>query len=131
MPGTAVTARAGTPAGFPELNSFRRPQFRAAGSRVTIAFLFRCRYRFFRQDPVVLVLIRAFAEGILYDAVLQRVKANHYDSPTWLQNLRRCLEQRLQIVQFAVYEDSKSLKSPASLDEFDVPLGSLAGPRLI
>src|SRR3954466_4873459 len=95
----------------PLSNSFRRPQFRAASPRVTIAFLFGCGYRFFRQNPVVRVLIRALAEGILYDAVFQRVKANHYDSSTWFQNLRRCGKQRLQIVQFAVYEDSKSLKS--------------------
>jgi len=61
----------------------------------------------------VLVLYRALAEGILYDAILQRVKTDHHDSPTWLQNPRHRFEQSPQVVQFAVYEDSKSLKSPS------------------
>src|ERR1700757_1249311 len=105
-----MTAMPGAPAGFPELNSFRRPQFRAAGPRIAIAFPFRCRYRLLRQDAVVHVLIRAFSEGILYDAVFQGMKADHHHAPTRLQDPRRCLEQRLEIVQFAVYENSKSLK---------------------
>src|ERR1700746_4068900 len=106
-----MTAMPGAPAGFPELNSFRCPQFRAAGPRVAIGFLFRFRYRLFRQDAVVHVLIPAFAEGIFYDAVFQRMKTDHHHPSTGLQDPWRCREQRLQIVQFAVYENSKSLKS--------------------
>src|SRR5271169_5861813 len=59
---------------FRNLNFFRRPQFRAAGPRIAIAFFFRCCHRLLGQYPEVLVLNTAFAEGILYDAVFQRVK---------------------------------------------------------
>src|SRR5579862_6476606 len=99
----------GTPAGFPELNLFRCPQFRAARPRITIALPFSCRNWLFRQQTEVTHLC-PFAEGIFYDAVLQRVETNHHHPSPWLQNLRRGFEQRLQIVQFAVYEDSKGLK---------------------
>src|ERR1700678_2381272 len=104
----------GTPAGFPEpklLNPFRCPQFRAACPRIAILFFFGCRYRFLGQHPEVLVLNSALAEGILYNAVLQRVKTDHHHASLWLQNPGRRFQQRPQIVQFAVYEDSKSLKS--------------------
>ena len=52
----------------------------------------------------------SLTEGIFYDAIFERVKTDHHHASTWLQNLRRRFQQRLQIVQFAVYEDSKSLK---------------------
>src|ERR1700761_546516 len=39
------------------------------------------------------------------------MKTDHHHASSWLQDPGRCFEQRLQIVQFAVYEDSKSLKS--------------------
>src|ERR1700756_5751719 len=107
-----MTAMPGAPAGFPELKSFRGPQLRATGSRVAIALLFRCDYRFLCHNAVVHVPIRTFTEGILYDAVFQRMKTDHHHAPTGLQNLWRRSQQRLQIVQFAVYEDSKSLKGP-------------------
>src|SRR5438309_1878435 len=93
------------------LNSFRRPQFRAAGSRVATLLLLGCGYRLLGQHPEVLVLISTLAKGILYDAIFQRVKTDHHHASSWLQNPRRRFQQRLQIVQFAVYEDSKSLKS--------------------
>src|SRR5208337_5064246 len=81
------------------------------GSRISFALFFRCRDRFLGQHPEVLVLNSGFAEGILYDAIFERMKADHHHASTWLQNPRRGFEQRPQIVQFAVYEDSKSLKS--------------------
>src|SRR5580700_4972068 len=106
----AITAVPGTPAGFPELNFFRRPQFRAACPRIAIAFFLCCRHRLLRQQTEV-TLLRALAEGILYDAILQRMKTDHHHASSWLQNPGRRFHQRPQIVQFAVYEDSKSLKS--------------------
>src|SRR6204780_4454341 len=39
------------------------------------------------------------------------MKTDHHHASTWLQNPRGPMQQRPQIVQFAVYEDSKSLKS--------------------
>ncbi len=69
-----------------------------------------------------------------HDAVFQGVKADHHHASTWLQNSWRCIEQRPQIVQFAVYEDSKSLKGPGRWMNLSVVLvfpDSLAGPRLI
>src|ERR1700722_19917479 len=91
-------------------NSLRRPQLRAPGSRVAIALLFRCCRRFFGQHPEVPALHSTLAEGIFYDAVFQRVKTDHHHASSRSQNPRRRFEQRLQIVQFAFYEDSKGLK---------------------
>ena len=135
----AITAMPGTPAGFPELNFsnrlppsgfrlphtsgsgcrtpragsldlFRCPQFRAACPRIAIAFQFSCRHRLFGQHTEV-ALSGALAKCIFHDAIFQRMKADHHHASSWLQNPRRRFEQRLQIFQFAVYEDSKSLKS--------------------
>src|ERR1019366_1753396 len=66
----AMTAVPGTPAGFPESNFFRGPQFRAARPRIAITLFFSCRYWLLRQQTEV-TLLRRFAEGILYDAILQ------------------------------------------------------------
>jgi len=52
-----------------------------------------------------------FAERIFHDAVFQRMKTDHHHASSRLQHPGRRRKQRLQIVQFAVYEDSKSLKS--------------------
>src|SRR5581483_7241313 len=109
-PGTAVTAMPGAPAGFPELNFFRRSQFRAARPRVAITLFFSgCHWLFCQHTEVSFV--NPFAEGIFDDAVFQRMKTDHHHASTRLQDRRRRRKQRLQIVQFAVYEDSKSLKS--------------------
>ena len=105
-----MTAVPGTPAGFPESNFFRRPQFRAARPRIAIALFFSCRYWLLRQQTEG-TLLHSFAEGILYDAIFHRVKTDHHHASAWLQNPGRRFHQRPQIVQFAVYEDSKSLKS--------------------
>src|SRR5437870_13188738 len=43
---------------------------------------------------------------------LQRVKADNHQPSTRFQHLRGNFQQRPQIVQFAVYEDSESLKGP-------------------
>jgi len=72
---------------------------------------FGCRHRFLGQHPEVLVLNLCFAEGILYDAIFQRMKTDHHHASSRLQNPGRRFQQRPQIVQFAVYEDSESLKS--------------------
>jgi hypothetical protein len=93
------------------LNSLRGSQLRASRPRIAIALFFRCRYRLLGQSAVVHVLNTALAEGILYDAVFERMKTDHHNPPAGFQNLWRYCEQRLQIVQFAVYENSKSLKS--------------------
>jgi hypothetical protein len=125
----AITAVPGTPAGFPEsklLNPFHRPQLRAACPRISILFFFRCGDRFLGQHPEVLVLNTALAEGILYHAIFQRMKTDHHHASSWLQNPRRRCEQRLQIVQFTVYEDSKSLKSPGR--RMDSPLFRIHWP---
>src|SRR5205807_6852799 len=84
--------------------------FRAACPRITIALFFTRRDWLLCQHAEI-TLMHPFAEGIFHDAVFQRMKTDHHHASTGLQNLGRCLEQRLQIVQFAVYEDSKSLKS--------------------
>src|SRR6202162_4078609 len=105
-----MTAVPGTPAGFPESNFFRRPQFRAARPRIAIALFYRCRYRLLRQQTEV-TLLRRFAEGIFHNAILERVKTDHHHASSWLQNPGRRIYQRPQIVQFAVYEDSERLKS--------------------
>ena len=55
-------------------------------------------------------LILPLAEGILYDAIFQRIKTDYYHAPSGFRIRSARFQQRLQIVQFAVYEDSKSLK---------------------
>src|ERR1700722_8391469 len=94
----------------PPLNSLRRSHLRAARPRIAITLFFSCCKRLFGQQTEV-TLPRSFAESIFYDPIFQRVKTDHHHTSLWLQNPRRRIEQRLQIVQFAVYEDSKSLKS--------------------
>jgi len=93
------------------LNFFHRPQLRAAGPWVAIAFLVRCRHRLFRKLPVV-ALLHSLAEGIFYDAVFERVKTDDHHASPWFHDPGRAFQQRPQIVQFTVYEDSKSLKGP-------------------
>jgi len=95
---------------FRSLNFFRRPQFRAARPRIAIALFFSCRQRLLRQQTEV-TLLRSIAEGIFHDAIFQRVKTDHHHASPWLQNPGRRVQQRPQIVQFAVYEDSERLKS--------------------
>ena len=92
------------------LNFFGRSQFRAAGPRIAIALFSSCRNWLFRYDTEVTLLI-PFAEGIFHNAVFQRMKTDDHYPPTWFQDPRRRFQQRLQIVQFTVYEDSESLKS--------------------
>ena len=125
----------GTPAGFPEPNFSTGPVGTAASavrpsnaqpgrsklSSAALNFALRARglrslsssvavTGFLVSTRKCLSLIRALAEGILYDAIFQRVKTDHHHASSWLQNPRRRFQQRLQIFQFAVYEDSKSLK---------------------
>src|SRR5258705_13732238 len=90
-------------------NPFRRTQFRAAGPRITINLFFAGGHWLFCEQPVV-SLPHSITESIFDDAVLQRVEADHDQAPARLQQLRGCFEQVPQVVQFAVYEDSESLK---------------------
>ena len=112
------------------LNSFRRPHLRAARPRIAINLFLPGGHWLLRQQLVV-TLLRAFAEGIFHDAVLQRVETDdHYPSARF-QHSRGRFQQLPQVVQFMVYEDSESLKGSASRDEFFFLPDSLAGPRLI
>ncbi len=113
-----------------ELNSFRRAQLRAARPRIAIDFFFPSDHRLLGQQLVV-TLLHAFAKGIFHDAVLQRVEADDHHPPARFEQLRGRIEQRPQVVQFIVYEDSESLKGSASRDESFFLPDSLAGPRLI
>src|SRR5215469_1156760 len=88
---------------------FRGPQLRAARSRVTINLFFSCPHRFLNQQSVK-TLTHSLAKTIFYNPVLQRVEADDHQSAARLQQLRGRTQQRPQIVQFTVYEDSESLK---------------------
>src|ERR1051326_6181821 len=91
-------------------NSFRRSQFRAACSRIAIDFTLRCRHRLARQD-LVDALRCAAPERILHLPVFQRMEADHYQPPSVLEDFGRCFEQRPQVLEFMVYEDSDCLES--------------------
>src|SRR5438876_3447717 len=89
----------------------RCPQFCAAGPRVAINLFFSGSYWLFCQQPV-LPMLHALAYRVFHDAVFQGVKADHHQPSTRFQQLRRCIEQLPQVVQFTVYEYSESLKGP-------------------
>src|SRR5947199_131439 len=85
---STFTARAGTPAGSPVLNSFTRPQFRTTRSRVAINFVLRGRHGLFSQLLVV-ALLRSLPDRIFHDPVFQRVETDHYQPSARLEHLRR------------------------------------------
>src|SRR5438309_10595830 len=100
----------GTTAGeTPALQSFGGSQLRAARPRIAIDFFFIGRHRLFRQQAVV-TSFRAFAKSIFHDAVFQRVETDDHQPASRFQQPRGCFHQRPQVVEFAVYEDSESLK---------------------
>jgi hypothetical protein len=92
------------------LNFFRGPQLRATRPWIAIDLFFAGLHRLFRQH-VVDAALTAIAKSIFDDSVFQRVEADHYQPSARPKDLRRCLQQRLQIVQFAVYENSDCLES--------------------
>src|SRR5258708_28231806 len=92
------------------LNFFRGPQLRAARPWIAINLFFAGSHRLFRQD-LVDPRFSSVAQSVFYDAVLQRVKADHHQPASRFQDARRCFHKRLQVVQFAVYEDSDSLET--------------------
>ena len=57
-------------------------------------------------------LLRAFAHGILYQPVLERVEADHYQPSSGLQQPRCGLEQRLDLPQLSIHINSERLKGP-------------------
>src|SRR5439155_5515070 len=80
-----------------------------ARARIAINLFLSGSHWLFDQQPVV-PLLYPFAEGIFYDAVLQRVKTDDDQPSSRFQHLRSGIQQRPQIVQFTVYEYSESLK---------------------
>src|SRR5712691_1237847 len=92
------------------LNSFRRPHLCAARPRIEIDLFLSGGHGLFRQQFVV-TLLHAFAQGIFYDAVLQRVETDDHYSSARLQHPRGRVQQCPQVVQFMVYEDSECLES--------------------
>src|SRR5258708_35679180 len=92
------------------LNFFRGPQLRAARARTAITLFLAGSHRLFRQD-LVGPRFSSVAQSVFYDAVLQGVKADHHQPASRFQDARRCFHKRLQVVQFAVYEDSDCLES--------------------
>src|SRR5215469_14101927 len=84
-------------------------QLRAARSRVAINLFFPCGYRFSVQQPVM-TLMHSLAKTILYNPVLQRVEADDHQPTARSQQPWGRTQQRPQVVQLTVYEDSESLK---------------------
>src|SRR5439155_23301516 len=92
------------------LAPFRGAQFSAARSWITAHFHVVCRYWLFRQQPVKTTL-RARAQRIFHSAVFQRVEADDYQPAATPEHRRRRFQQRLQLFQLTVYEDSDRLES--------------------
>ena len=91
------------------LYPLRRSQLRAARPRIAINLFFtRCDRLFGHQ--LIDLLLRALSEGVLHSPVFQRVKADYYETSLPLQDLRRCLEQCVEVFQLTVYENSDRLK---------------------
>ena len=91
-------------------NFFRRPQFRAAGPRVAINLCLRRRHRLTREH-VVDALRCAGAKRIFHLPVFQRMEADHHQPPFALEDSGRRVEQRPEVLEFMVYEDSDCLES--------------------
>ena len=58
-----------------------------------------------------MALLHSFAESIFHDAILQRVETDDHQPSARFQHLRGRIQQRLQVFQFMVYEDSECLES--------------------
>jgi len=93
------------------LSSLHCSEFGAPRSRIQ-SDLFITGRRWLLSQQFVLPQPCAFAHRVFHDAVFQRVEADHHQPSTRLQQLRRCLKQPPQVVQFAVHEYSESLKGP-------------------
>src|SRR3954471_24794696 len=88
-----------------KLNSLRRSQLRAACPRIAFDFLVPCRYRLLCKDAVGAITC-ALSHRVFHDAVFERVKADDDQAPARLEDPGRRItaEQRLQVIQFTVYE---------------------------
>src|SRR5256885_15361350 len=93
-------------------NSFRRSQLRAACARIAFDFLVSRRYRLLCKNAVSAITC-ALAHRVFHDAVFERVKTDDHQAASRLKHLGRRVtaEQRLQVIQFTVYEDSDTLES--------------------
>src|SRR5438270_2125670 len=96
----------------PPLNFFRRSQLRAACPRIAFDFLVSRRYRLLCKNAVS-TITRALPHRVFHDAVFERVKTDDHQASARLEDLGRRVtaEQRLQVIQFTVYEDSDPLES--------------------
>src|ERR1700676_4595880 len=95
---------------FKELTSFRRAQFRASRPRIAINLFFSGGHRLLGQQLVV-TLLHSLTKSIFHDAILQRVEADDHQPSAWFEHPRGRIEQRPQVVQLVVYEDSDCLES--------------------
>src|SRR3954462_13817308 len=96
----------------PPLKFFRCSSLRAARPRIAFDFLVPGRYRLLSKNAVDAATC-ALSHRVFHDAVLERVKTDYDQASARLKDLGRRVtaEQRLQVIQFTVYEDSDPLES--------------------
>src|ERR1035437_654029 len=91
------------------IRSLRRSQLRAPRAGVAVQLFFAGCNRLFREN-LPDSLPRAFAQAVLGDAILQRVEADDHQSCGGLEQTGCGLQQNSNLVQLAIYVDTKSLK---------------------